>query len=588
MRSRSFGRPALLISCLWILAVGLFYYPKWKQEGTEATLSWDVSGYYFYLPATFIYRDLDRLAFKDSLLARYRPATSPYQSWQLPNGKWVMKYASGMALMYSPAFFLAHALAPAFGYPADGFSYPYQLAIGLWSLVVALVGLVFLYRVLRVYFTGPVSGLTLLLFVFGTNYLEYSAITNAMPHSYLFTVYALLIWCSIRFTAAPSRTRALAIGALCGLATITRPTEAICVLIPLLWGLRSLRELGARIGWLLKHYALPLALPFLLLLSIQLGYWKWVSGQWFVYSYGNEKLEWLQPHIYKCLFSFRKGWFIYTPLMLLVVPGWVLLYRRRRELFAATLVFGLLFMYLCFAWVIWWYAGSIGQRAMVQAYPVLAFPFAAALERILEWLGKTGKKAAKAMLVPLLAACCCLLVYYNLWLHYQAHTGGLLDPEHMTRAYWQRTVLRYSVPPETVKLLDTDEAFEGTVKDLEPVLVADRPMELGKDMEFTPAHSFSSDPATHRWVRAEARIQLQGREDNIWRMTQFILRFSKGGRKVKERMIRVQRLLKADESGAVFFDVRLPRDFDRAEVFFWNPGSTLPLTITALRVEAHN
>ena len=31
------------------------------------------------------------------------------------------------------------------------------------------------------------------------------------------------------------------------------------------------------------------------------------------------------------------------------------------------------------AWDIWWYGGSFGQRALIQAYPVLLFPIAALL-----------------------------------------------------------------------------------------------------------------------------------------------------------------------------------------------------------------
>ena len=45
---------AWLFGCAIILAGGLFYYPKWQKPDTEATIGWDVSGYYAYLPAAFI------------------------------------------------------------------------------------------------------------------------------------------------------------------------------------------------------------------------------------------------------------------------------------------------------------------------------------------------------------------------------------------------------------------------------------------------------------------------------------------------------------------------------------------------------
>ena len=382
----NFARTAWLLSCAWILAVGLFYYPKWNFSATESTLSWDVSGYYFYLPAIFIHRDLKKQEFKVPLLEKYRPTTSPYQSYPLGDSTLVMKYSSGMAVMYAPFFFIAHSLASPLGYEADGFSFPYQLAIGLGSLLVALLGLYLVYRILLLYFSSLVTGLVLLLYVFGTNYLEYAAISNAMSHNYLFTLYALLVWITIRYYQKPGFRTAAGIGLVAGLATLARPTEVISLLIPLLWGLASSSDFKERFRFIrshLPHYLLAAGF-FILVTGIQLVYWKWVSGEWLVYSYQEEKLLFTRPFIYKCLLRFRKGWFIYTPLMLLIIPGYYWLYRKRRELFWTSFIFGMLFMYLCFSWSIWWYAGSIGQRAMVQAYPVLALPFAAAVEMILQ------------------------------------------------------------------------------------------------------------------------------------------------------------------------------------------------------------
>ena len=54
-----------LVSLLWFF-LGAFYYPKWSKPGSEAAISWDVSGYYHYLPAIFIYKDLKNLSDKES------------------------------------------------------------------------------------------------------------------------------------------------------------------------------------------------------------------------------------------------------------------------------------------------------------------------------------------------------------------------------------------------------------------------------------------------------------------------------------------------------------------------------------------
>jgi hypothetical protein len=63
---------AYLLCAALILGSALLYYPKWAQDGNEATLGWDVSGYYLYLPAAIIYKDMKGLAFFEGMDAKYR------------------------------------------------------------------------------------------------------------------------------------------------------------------------------------------------------------------------------------------------------------------------------------------------------------------------------------------------------------------------------------------------------------------------------------------------------------------------------------------------------------------------------------
>src|SRR5665213_2526450 len=87
--------------CMAVLCyTSFFFYPRWKQGNGEAAIAWDVSGYYWYLPSVFIYKDLKHQTFKDSILNKYHPTNTEFQQgMQLPNGNYVMKYSSGMAVM---------------------------------------------------------------------------------------------------------------------------------------------------------------------------------------------------------------------------------------------------------------------------------------------------------------------------------------------------------------------------------------------------------------------------------------------------------------------------------------------------------
>ncbi|MEM6772904.1 MAG: glycosyltransferase family 39 protein, partial [Bacteroidota bacterium] len=217
---------SLLVTYAIIALVHFGYYPKWQQELTEATISYDVSGYYLYLPAAFIYQDLKEVKFLDEVMVKYRPTASPYQVFTHASGNKVMKYSIGQAVVYAPWFAIGHVWAKASDqYPADGFSRPYQFMVSFGSLIISFVGLYWLTLLLREYFPDKIVAWTVILIAIGTNYLNYSAIDGAMTHNTVFTLAALLLWSSHRFYVRGKWSHALTIGACLGLMALTRPTE---------------------------------------------------------------------------------------------------------------------------------------------------------------------------------------------------------------------------------------------------------------------------------------------------------------------------------------------------------------------------
>lgn len=367
------------VGASFILLAAMLYYPKWQKSGTEATLSWDVSGYYLYLPAAFIYHDVKEAAFLDNVIQQYKPTPARMQGFEHPSGHFVLKYSMGQALQYLPWFLCAHLLAEPLGYPADGFSKPYQYAIGWGSLLVAIIGLWFARRNLLEYFSDRVSAVVLLLLVVGTNYLNYTAFDGAMTHNWLFTAYSLLIFSTIKFYRQPSVRWAAAIGLLVGWMTLTRPTELVSALIPLFWGVGNWQALRERLRLFSVNWA-QLGVALLCgggMLFLQLAYWKYVAGEWIVYSYEDQGFNWLRPHIVSVLFSYKAGWLTYSPILFLALAGLFLLKKQQPSLFPPIFFFCLLFLYITSAWNIWWYGGSLGMRAMVQSYAVWIFPLAA-------------------------------------------------------------------------------------------------------------------------------------------------------------------------------------------------------------------
>lgn len=582
----SCSKITLIFVSAFLLSVHFFYYPKWEQKDTEATLSWDVSGYYLYLPAAFIYKDLRQLAFKDSLLRKYRPTPDFQQGFLHPSGNYVMKYPLGQALQYAPFFFIAHGWASlSTRYPADGFSFPYQLLISLGSLFYALLGLFFLRKILLFYFPDKAAALTLLAIAVGSNYLDYAAIDGAMTHNYLFTIYSILIYLSIRFYQSPDLKKAAGIGFLVGLAALTRPTEIISLLIPLLWGLDIFRKpaLRERLRFFKTHRRAPgLAILICVLTgSLQLFYWHHASGDWIVYSYQDQGFSWLNPHIKNGLFSYKSGWLTYTPLMIFALAGFYPLFRDQRKLFFSVFLFTVLFIYIAFAWDIWWYGGSLGQRSMVQAYPVLAFPLTAFFARFLRMA--PGWKLLLAW--PLL-----LFTALNLFFTHQAHKGGLLPVGQVTRAYYWQALLRNDHDPEKRKLLDEVKSlFDGKRENVRKIF-SDNSRQVLLNSENQSSEEITvpllSDTARFDWLRVSVHVSIEEKEWNFWTMTQFIVEFGNGEETVAGSMMRLQRQLHRGEEKDIYLDLPRPeKAFDRIVIKFWNAGGNKEIRIRNIKAE---
>jgi hypothetical protein len=585
---------SFIICCVLLMAMSFFYYPKWNKPGSEATISWDVSGYYMYLPAMFIYKDLKQCSFKDSILSKYQPTSDFQQAFRHTSGNYVMKYPAGQAIVMLPFFVAAHAYASVSTYPADGFSMPYQFAISMGMLLIAFIGLWLLRKILLLYFSDIAAAITLLIVAFASNYLNYAAIDNGMVHNSLFTIYCLLILTSIRFYKQPTVKRAISIGAILGLAVLIRPTEIIAVIIPVLLGITSVKELQHRFLFFLQQFRFLFAavMSAVLILSIQLIYWKYSSGEWVVYSYQDQGFSWLHPHLYRGMFSTNNGWLTYTPVMILFYIGLPLLYKSYRSIFWPVLLFSVLFIYICFAWDIWWYGGSMGMRAMIQSYPVLLFAVAACIERLL-----AAKKMYRIIIFGFLALC----TYYNFWLTHQAHRGGLYRAGEMTDAYLKAIFLKWNADPQGQFLLDrADDAGTNFIASSEVYsnnfdsendqyattnfAISGKSILLGKDRQSTPEYFFSLPPEQGTYVRCSATFRTERKEWNTWSMAQFIVKFYKADAMVDYKMVRVFRVLNDNETRRIYFDAKLSKGIDKASVSFWNAESDRPLLIDDLKV----
>lgn len=442
---------ALII--IFIASVSVIY----EQVNKPAKLNviqWDIQEYYMYLPAAFIYNDINFSYVEqlpDSLKAHYWMGKSAI-------GKNIGRLSVGMAITYSPFFLLGHAIAKIANFPQTGFSYPYQLGIFISGFFYSFIGFIFLQKILLNYFSDMATALTLLCIAVGTNLFYYSTTEGPMSHAVLFCLFAVFLYYTIRWHQKPAYSNMAMLFFAGGLAILIRPISIMLAIVFLLYMGDEKNTFGRKIKFYLEHYK-QFLLGFLILFLIalpQLLYWKMQSGQWIYYSYGKEHFFFNDPKIIQGLFGYRKGWLIYTPIMALSLAGFYALYKRVPQLFWPILIYVALHIYVIFSWWCWWYGGSFGMRAMIEVYALLALPMAAF------WQSLWQNKQKYLFFFTIIFSAACIYLNQRQSLQYR-HT--IIHWDSMNKAYYWSVFNNMNWPDEqTLKLLsapDYEAAMEG-------------------------------------------------------------------------------------------------------------------------------
>lgn len=401
---------SLIIAALLIIST-----KGWRNE--KGVIAMDVVSYYAYLPATFIFHDIkleNRESFDKGI----------FWPEPLPDGNQVIKTTMGMSILYSPFFFISHAIASLSGQEAYGYSSVYKLGLLLSSLFYLFIGLLFLRRILKIYFSESIVALTILVIVLGTNLLNYASYDACMTHVYNFALINVFVWYTIKWYKNQRLPGLIFLGMLSGLITLIRPSNMVVLVFFFLYGVSSKETLVQRVRLVFSrfHWFLLMAFAFTLVWVPQFLYWWYVTGSFMVDSYPDERFFWGNPHIIDGLFSYRKGWLVYTPVMVFALLGIVLLFRKMKDFSWAVLVFMVLSLYIIVSWWCWWYGGSFGMRSFVDYYGLLAIPMALFFTEIWK-LGKHYNLIVYSIVVLALAQNNFFLEKYKRSsLHYDATT----------------------------------------------------------------------------------------------------------------------------------------------------------------------
>ncbi len=399
------------------------------------TIVSDGKGYYAYLPAIFIYNDLN-FGFNQTVEKHNHPETwyTDYR-YKLDKKRIFTKYYVGTAIAYSPFFLIAHGWSLMMGWQADGYTAIYHGSVLVAALFYMVITLIFMGKILDFYRINHwIKVLSILGAYFGTNWFYYTTWEASLSHVYSAGVIAAFFYYAIIFSKDITLKWGLIIGVLLGLIVLLRPLNILVVLfLPLFH-----YKLFSFIRWVKSLIAKPVILglsfiSFLVVLSIQFIIYKIQIDQWYIYAYLNEGFNFLKPHFFNFLFSIRKGFFVYTPLFLLSILGLVSWAKFNSFQVLWWILSVIILVYILSSWHIWWYGGTFGTRVLIEYYIIWIIPLAILFQ-------KAGRYS-KFFLVMIT----CFFVFNGVLQQYQ-YRKGIIHYENMNWQMYKEAFLHPIIP----------------------------------------------------------------------------------------------------------------------------------------------
>jgi len=377
---------------------------SWYKDHWKGIIGSDGKGYYAHLPAAFIYQDLHFGFFDVIDKDKYYHKNQYYDYRYDYQGKVVNKYLMGTSIPMLPFFLMGHFITVFSDQPMDGYSKWYQILINIGAIFYLALGCVYVKKLLRMYNIG-VRNTSLVLFalVFGTNVFYYTIGEPSMSHIYSFALMSMFIYYAKKYFKDALMKDTLILAFLFGLITLIRPVNSIIILIlPFVAG--SFEQLKSGVLKLLGNskYLIGGSAIALAIIMIQPLLYKIQTGEFFIYTYEGEGFNFLDPAIFDILFSYKKGLFLYTPLLFIALFGFRRLYVQRKFEFYSLAIFLVFLTYILSSWWNWWYGGSFSGRAYLEYLPLFAILLGHALE---SFTGMNLKRAYVSLILILIVVC---------------------------------------------------------------------------------------------------------------------------------------------------------------------------------------
>jgi len=369
-----------------ILILFVFLFISYQYIGIpETTINADGIGYYDYLPSTFIHHDL----------VRYNePYSLNKDSYQriLPTGVYVPfsdfhvnKYPCGTAVLQLPFFLYTRFTTKIDHTSGDGYQRPFQNAVWVASIFYLFISLIFLKKVLVLYEIKPLIVLFCqLTLALATPLTIYANADAGFSHVYSLFAITTFVFFSKSYFIHFKRRDLIGASLFLGLIFILRqPNLLIVLFVPFLAGSWDNLKMGISVLLRKKKDLLFAVAAFLLIASIQFSLWYLQTGHFIINSYQAESFDFSDPHLIDILFSYRKGLFVYTPILFLGILGLVgLVIKKDYFLVFSWFFFFFVLTYVLSSWWSWYFGSSFGLRAYIDYFVIFFIPIALLLASI--------------------------------------------------------------------------------------------------------------------------------------------------------------------------------------------------------------
>ena len=342
-------------------------------ENYRSIISSDGLGYYHYYISA-----LDSVGFANQKVnATYLVKT--------PDSRVVNKYFVGLPILWSPF------ILPVYSYysivnqnQVDFYAEGFQKAVSLAALFYLFFGLFAMKKLLQTFnIEQRIVNFRLFAFFFGTNLSYYTIIAPSMSHVYSFALISGFLY-FVRLYSLKQLPKHLIYGSLLfALIVLVRPVNGLILMaVPIVWKSRSPYFQLIKTQF---KVVVAVVIMILLIVAIQPLFWYLQTGSIVQWSYAGEGFYFTNPKIFDFVLSFRKGFLVYTPILLFSLISIIVILKKYKQRALFLFIFILVLIYILSSWWSWYYGDSFGSRVMIDFYPIFILLFSLGLQNLKFW-----------------------------------------------------------------------------------------------------------------------------------------------------------------------------------------------------------